>query len=204
MEAVDERRTPSYSRAEELRSDLAEAIALEQYATAAELRDELAEMNADAEIAVLSANEAFYSALRSHDHAAMERLWKVGPLSAACTRVYPGFPPLFGRESILEVWREVHSDAQMALSNAETSCLILRGGFSAVVTCVERSITGGPGDSTVSAMSIFEKDETDGSWRLILHQARPIDVMRQGNGSPMDLQEPGYEYFDEDVPGATG
>src|SRR5215468_8451467 len=54
--------------------------------------------------ALLFANEAFYQAFADRDIAAMEAAWASdGPI--AC--IHPGWPPLAGREAVIESWRRI-------------------------------------------------------------------------------------------------
>ena len=192
-------------RAESLRVDLAAAVSSESYEHAASLRDELALLLGDAEVAVLVANQAFYSALRSHDLEAMTALWPDSPLAASCTRTFDGFPPLRGRQAVLHTWAQVFSDTQLAVTPDDVRCSVLRGGLSAVVTCVERRLLSG-GDAALTATNVFEKDASDGQWRLVLHQAWPyaeeVQVAHGDEGDyPCDEE---IHYDDDSYPGATG
>ena len=197
--------TTMHFHLEDLRVNLAEAVHSENYSAASRLRDELAALERNEECAVLCANAAFYEALRSRDGDALEAIWADGPLGASCTRSYPGFPPLRGRVDILRCWREVASDAHLELSSLR--CVLLRGGLSAVVTCVERrrtrnGIIGGyGGDADLSSTNIYEKSEAVGRWRLVLHQAEPARGSALASSMSEEEEE---ECYDEDVPGATG
>lgn len=189
--------TPMHFRLEELKSDLAEAVCDERYSTAASLRDELAALESDEEGAVLSANAAFYSALRvkSGDPSILDDIWVDGPLAPQCTRAYPGFEKRIGREAILSLWSEVVADAHLELTSVR--CVLLRGGLSAVVSCVEQRH---PSSDELSSTNVFEKG-IDGRWRVILHQGEPLASTREAAQEDSEEDE---QYFDEDVPGATG
>ena len=181
---------------ERLRAELESAVRTENFAQASALKAEISMLRLETEVAVLDANAAWYSALRDHDATAMEEVWPETPLSTMCCRVYDGFPLLRGRSAVLDTWRKVRSDQQMA--TFDTRCVVLRGGYSAVVTCVERRLGGGSGDSALSVMNLFELALDDASWHLALHQATPM----QGPASSMPEQV--VEYDADDFPGATG
>jgi len=100
-----------------------------------------------------------------------------------------------GREAILQRWQDTVSDATIRL--ASLRCILLRGGHSAVITLVE--LRSPNHEDALSATNIFEKGP-DGCWRLSLHEARP-DERHQLDSLCGDEEE---EFFDEDVPGATG
>lgn len=187
---------PAYVRAMTLRQELAAAVSAESFAKAALLRDEIAALKHDTEVQVQIANAEFYEALRAHDEKAMQRIWADGPLSSFCTRPYDGFPQLHSREAILQCWLEVSSDKLIHVSDAR--CVVLRGGQSAVVQCVERRLGKGPGDGAIAATNIFELDEESDTWRLVLHQSMPVS----DNSNSSD--EDAVDYDADDFPGATG
>ena len=198
--------TATHYRLETLKAELAEAIRDERFTAAARFRDELSALESEAEGQVLSANAAFYAALRSHDADVLHDYWPDSPLAACSTRSYPGFSLRRGREAILGTWREVVSDRGLEL--ASVRCVLLRGGSSACVTCVERRHTSGEG--TLLTTNIWEKDTSSGGrWRLSLHRAEP---MADGGAAATQKAIGGHaarmvdeeSYFDEDVPGATG
>lgn len=171
----------------------------QNFAKAAALRDELRLLLDDAEVAVLVANDSFYSALRAHDVSRMNTLWEDGTLAGACIRSFDGFPPLHGRQTVLDTWLEVFGP-QLAISLESVRCAVLRGGLSAVVTCVERRLGESRGDGALSATNVFEKN-VDGQWRLVLHQAVPFD---DPTNAQAESAEHEVEYDADDFPGATG
>ena len=208
--------TSEFLRAEAMQDELSDAVREERYEDAAKLRDQLASLQRDARVSVLQANKAFYHALRTHAFDEMDEMWPAdGALAGACTRVYSGFPTLTGRQAIIDVWRQVVSDSRMALSTPpdDFRCVVLRGGLSAVVTCVERSIRGGPGDSALATTNVWEREVHNGvgatgpatvadagPWRLVLHQARPLELVDANAG----MDEEPISYDDPSYPGVTG
>lgn len=194
--------------AEAMRAALREALAVEHYGVAAELRDDLANLqNDDARVTVLDANEKFFAALRKHDETSLAAVWpEHGPLASECSRAYPGFAPLRGRERILDCWRQTTSDRHTQVGDLH--CVVLRGGASAIVTCVEwrlgwlldgSAAMPADEDDTLATTNLFER-AADGSWRLVLHTAWPLAL---GAGSDADDGDE-VEYDADDFPGATG
>ena len=59
------------------------------------------------EQAVLDANEAFYTAFRDRDMAAMEEIWAA---EAPVCCIHPGWAPLIGRTPVIESWAAILSD----------------------------------------------------------------------------------------------
>ncbi len=117
----------------------------------------------DDETALLDTNAAFYRAFASRDIAAMEELWaKKAPV--VC--IHPGWPPLMGREAVLEGWRRI-------LSNPSQPALQMMGprvtlwGDVALVICFEKVE-----DQYLIASNLFVREGK--AWRLSHHQAGPV------------------------------
>ena len=200
---ADDDPTLMHRKAEELRADLAEAVAVEHFELATRIRNELTSLEQDERLAVLDINERFYAALRQHDEEAMESLWADGSLAADCHRSYPGFPTSCGRDAILRTWLDVTSDRHTQIG--DLNCKLLRGGV-AVVPCSEWRL-GWVLDGSVAAptnadddmlctTNVFEKG-LDGRWRLILHQACP-------RSTEIERADDAVDYDASDFPGATG
>ena len=122
--------------------------------------------------AVLFANEAFYLAFRTRDAAAMEDLWAT---RVPVTCIHPGWPPLFGRDDVLESWRGILGNE----GSPEIGCHAPRAhvyGDVATVVCYERVP-----DSYLVATNVFMRE--GGLWKLVHHQAGPT------NGAPEAHQE---------------
>ncbi|MSP47798.1 MAG: DUF4440 domain-containing protein [Alphaproteobacteria bacterium] len=111
---------------------------------------------------VLTANRAFYSAFRTRDVGAMERLWAEA-VGLVC--VHPGWEALTRRAEILESWRGI-------LESPDTPPIRCRDesvrfvGETAVVVCTEMI-----GERALVATNIFVRE--DGTWRIALHHATP-------------------------------
>ncbi len=112
--------------------------------------------------AVLFANEAFYRAFVDRDAAAMEAVWASGE-PVAC--IHPGWPPLSGRESVLESWRRIlaNPDSPMVACRQPTAFLY---GDVAFVICYEAV-----GDAALVATNVFRREGRQ--WRMVHHQAGP-------------------------------
>jgi len=110
--------------------------------------------------AVLFANDAFYLAFKSADYDTMETVWaKNAPLSC----IHPGWPPLVGREQVLESWRGILANQQQqAAEPAVVSVQFL--GEVAVVLCYEMV-----GRFALIATNVFARER--GAWRMVHHQS---------------------------------
>lgn len=122
--------------------------------------------------AVLFANEAFYLAFRSRDVVAMEDIW-ASRVPVTC--IHPGWPPLYGRDEVLESWRGILG----AESSPKIGCHAPRAhvyGDVATVLCYERVA-----ESYLIATNVFMRE--GGVWKLVHHQAGPT------SGAPEAHQE---------------
>jgi ketosteroid isomerase-like protein len=110
--------------------------------------------------AALAANLEFYRAFTARDLVAMEALWARGK-PVAC--VHPGWPPLFGRDAVMESWRGIlaNPDAPRIACYDERVMLY---GDTALVLC-EEELGGG----TLIASNLFVRE--DGAWKIAHHQA---------------------------------
>ena len=121
---------------------------------------------------VLAANAAFYEAFRGEDLAAMDALWaRTAPV--AC--VHPGWPPLVGREQVMESWRGILTAGAPPI-RAE-SPRVLQLGDVAYVICYE-VVPGG----RLVATNVFVRE--DGSWRMVHHHAGPVQLERDDDDEP--------------------
>ena len=112
--------------------------------------------------AVLFANEAFYLAFNGQDMPAMTDIWaRTAPVSC----IHPGWPPLFGREEVLESWDGILSgDTPPAVSCHGARALVY--GETATVLCYERLPEG-----YLAATNVFVREK--GVWKMVHHQAGP-------------------------------
>jgi hypothetical protein len=112
--------------------------------------------------ALLFANEAFYLAFQTHDMRAMDALWSS---SQPVQCIHPGWPPLFGRDTVMESWLRLLSNraAPNITFSHPTATIIADIGM---VTCFEAL----PGGNLV-ATNLFHHDGA--KWQIFHHQASP-------------------------------
>jgi ketosteroid isomerase-like protein len=110
--------------------------------------------------AVLFANDAFYLTFQSGDLEAMEAIWSDRD-GISC--IHPGWPPLIGRETVMQSWRAIlaNPDQQTVMAHAALTEL---HGDSAIVICYELV-----GQFALVATNVFVR-ERDG-WKLVHHQS---------------------------------
>jgi ketosteroid isomerase-like protein len=120
--------------------------------------------------AVLTANDAFYSAFSNNNLANMEELWSAQHDIAI---IHPGWPPLLGRESVLSSWKQ-----------------IMQGGFSTNISCVNANANVLGNVALVICTELFAETELiatnvfvqeAGGWKMIHHQAGPLPLLNNGN-----------------------
>lgn len=110
--------------------------------------------------ALLFANDAFYLAFKSADYDTMETVWaKEAPLSC----LHPGWPPLIGRERVLESWRAILSNAQQQAA-VPAVVSIQHLGDVAMVICYETV-----GRFALIATNVFVREK--GVWKMVHHQS---------------------------------
>jgi ketosteroid isomerase-like protein len=116
--------------------------------------------------AVATANQAFYDAFAERDVARLEGLWAREHDVAV---IHPGWPPIFGRDEVLESWRRIiegPSPPDIRCSEARVTLT----GDSAFVVCTEHLP-----DGDLVATNLFVR-ESEG-WRMVHHQAGPLPVV---------------------------
>lgn len=112
---------------------------------------------------VLAANAAFYMAFAARDVATMDRLWAERH-PVAC--VHPGWPPLLGREAVMESWQRILANpAAPKIRCFHERALIY--GTVALVICHEILQAG-----LLVATNTFVRE--GGLWRLAHHQSSPV------------------------------
>ncbi|MFF9149856.1 nuclear transport factor 2 family protein [Streptomyces sp. NPDC014861] len=130
--------------------------------------------------AVEAANTAFYEAMEEGDFDRLEDLWlDDGASEISC--VHPGWPVLTGRGEVLRSYALImaHTDyIQFFLTDVRTSI----GGDTALVTCTENILSGGPAEDgaelgplvgqLVVATNTFRR--TPEGWRIWSHHASPV------------------------------
>ena len=112
--------------------------------------------------ALLAANTAFYTAFNAHDLEVMASLWSEGDATSC---IHPGWPALFGREAVLNSWRDIFA----AGTTLTVTCHHPRAWVSSdggLVVCYEAT-----GDQLLAATNLFRREA--GVLRLHHHQAGP-------------------------------
>lgn len=117
----------------------------------------------DDETALLEANAAFYAAFATRDIDAMAGLW--AKLAPVCC-IHPGWPPLMGREAVLEGWRRILANPSQPVLQMSAPRVTLWGDV-ALVLCFERVE-----DQYLIASNIFVREGK--GWKLSHHQAGPV------------------------------
>jgi len=115
----------------------------------------------DADIAaVLFANDAFYLTFQSSDFAAMEAIWSERD---AISCLHPGWPPLLGRDQVMQSWRSLLANPNQPAVQAHAASAE-QYGECAVVICYEVV-----GQFTLVATNVFVRE--GGQWKLVHHQS---------------------------------
>ena len=128
-------------------------------------------MSAQTEEAVLRANDAFYEAFGARDTAAMDELWAT---SCEVHCVHPGWPPLSGRDAVMESWLGILEGGEApAIRHHSPRATVF--GDAAVVICLEVI----PG-AVLVATNAFVQER--GDWRMVHHHAGPISIGTGGSG----------------------
>lgn len=130
--------------------------------------------------AVEAANTALYEAVERGDLDAMGDLW----LDDEVNVVHPGWPVLTGRGEVLRSYALIMANTdyiQFFLTDVEVAVF----GDTALVSCTENILSGGPAEEDgsagplvgglVVATNLFRRAE-DGSWKVWSHHGSPVLV----------------------------
>ena len=117
------------------------------------------------EQAGLAANAAFYDAFARRDLEAMDTLWA---RRSAIACIHPGWPALFGRETVMESWRAITAGAESPRITCSRARAFVSGDF-AFVVCVEH-LEGGQ----LVATNVFVREKAE--WKLAHHHAGPAPL----------------------------
>ncbi|NJQ07750.1 nuclear transport factor 2 family protein [Streptomyces lonarensis] len=130
--------------------------------------------------AVEAANTALYDALEAGDLEAMADQWLHDRVSV----VHPGWPVLSGRSEVMRSYALIMAGTeyiQFFLTDVEIEVL----GDTAVVTCTENILSGGPAEDDgsagplvgglVVATNVFRRAD-DGAWKIWAHHGSPVLV----------------------------
>ena len=113
-------------------------------------------------VAIEFANQAFYEAFAAVDLEAMAAIWaKSGPVSCS----HPGSAPIFGRDDVLESWRNIFANhSRFPIRHRPIRVVLIADiGVAHTVEILE----GG----TLLATNLFIKEGK--VWRMIHHHASP-------------------------------
>ncbi|WP_103528197.1 nuclear transport factor 2 family protein [Streptomyces sp. SM12] len=138
-------------------------------------------MNAGTDVeAVEAANTALYDALERGDLEAMADQWLHDRVSV----VHPGWPVLTGRAEVMRSYALIMAGTeyiQFFLTDVEIEVL----GDTALVTCTENILSGGPAEDDgsagplvgglVVATNVFRRTE-EGGWKIWAHHGSPVLV----------------------------
>lgn len=158
-----------------LRQRLTAAISSQRFSEAATLRDQLAAAEAasllDDDDAVLSANDAFYDALRSADVEQMRDVW-MDVDSVSCAHPMMGL--VTGFEEVLNSWAELFARGRPVGVEVEEIGVNVRKNMAWVV-CMQ-TVEGVRGGRSIGgarvATNLFQKRR--GRWKMVHHHASPV------------------------------
>lgn len=160
--------------------------------------------------AVEAANTAFYDAIERGDIEALSRMWlgegaddaadpEGGEGEHGVRVVHPGWPVLTGRGEVLRSYSLIMANTeyvQFFLTDTEVSVL----GDTALVSCTENILSGGPAEADgsagplvgglVVATNVFRRTE-EGAWRLWSHHGSPVLVEQDEDGPGEDESDLG-------------
>lgn len=128
--------------------------------------------------AVEAANTALYEAVEKSDLDGMAELW----LDDGVSVVHPGWPVLTGRGEVMRSYALIMASTeyiQYFLTDVEVSV----SGDTALVTCTENILSGGPAEEDgsagplvgglVVATNVFRRAH-DGGWKVWSHHGSPV------------------------------
>lgn len=110
--------------------------------------------------ALLFANETFYRAFAARDLSMMGAVWAE---REPVTCLHPGWPPVEGRDAVLQSWHAILSGP----ASPDIECLHARAGIhkdTGIVICYERI-----GRDYLVATNIFIRN--GGGWLIVHHQS---------------------------------
>ncbi|TXS15486.1 DUF4440 domain-containing protein [Streptomyces sp. adm13(2018)] len=132
------------------------------------------------EAAVEAANTAFYEAMETGDFEGVSALW-LDDGATPVTCVHPGWPVLTGRGEVLRSYALIMANTEY-IQFFLTDLKVALAGRTAVVTCTENILSGGPAEDgeelgplvgqLVVATNVFR--HTPEGWRLWSHHASPV------------------------------
>ncbi len=161
--------------------------------------------------AVAAANTALYDALEHGDLQALSDCW-LEEGNGGISVVHPGWPVLNGRAEVLRSYATImanHEYIQFFLTDVEISVL----GDTALVTCTENILTGGPAapdgsagplvGGVVVATNIFRRAE-HGGWKVWAHHASPVLADTEEGPTALDDLDGDLDDLDDRPAGGRG
>ncbi|GAB2903371.1 nuclear transport factor 2 family protein [Streptomyces mayteni] len=156
--------------------------------------------------AVTAANTGLYDALERGDLDAMAERW----LDADISVVHPGWPVISGRGEVMRSYALIMANTeyiQFFLTDVEVAVQ----GDTALVTCTENILSGGPAEEDgsagplvggmVVATNIFRRTET-GEWKVWAHHGSPV-LLDQEDDDEADAAEADIDEDDDGDVGGT-
>ncbi|MFE0640220.1 nuclear transport factor 2 family protein [Streptomyces sp. NPDC058877] len=141
--------------------------------------------------AVEAANTAFYEAMETGDFEGLAGLWldEGADGAAPVTCVHPGWPVLTGRGEVLRSYALIMANTEY-IQFFLTDLRISLAGDTALVTCTENILSGGPAEDgaelgplvgqLVVATNVFRR--TPEGWRIWSHHASPVLASNEEDG----------------------
>lgn len=158
--------------------------------------------------AVEAANTALYDAVEQADLDTMSDLW----LEEGVSVVHPGWPVLAGRGEVMRSYALIMANTdyiQFFLTDVEVSVF----GDTALVSCTENILSGGPAEEDgsagplvgglVVATNVFRRAES-GAWKVWSHHGSPVLVEKDGTDSGDDTGGPDGEDGPDGLAGPGG
>jgi ketosteroid isomerase-like protein len=125
---------------------------------------------------VLFANDAFYAAFSGRDWQAMAQVWSD---REPVTCLHPGWPPLAGRDEVLESWRSILTAEGAPEVQWRAPQAFVTGDVARVI-CFEVI-----GDTALVATNLFVREGA--AWRLVHHQSGPSPEAPPPDAEPLAM-----------------
>lgn len=115
--------------------------------------------------ALLFANEFFYQAFMDRNYEAMEEIWSE---TAPVTCLHPGWPPVIGRDDVMESWKSIISHPDSPRIRCHMAQPYVYGDAASVI-CFEEIE-----NRFLVATNVFVRDGS--VWKMVHHQSGPTSV----------------------------
>lgn len=119
--------------------------------------------------AILFANDAFYAAFSARDMDQMAQVWAEGD-GIAC--LHPGWPPLIGRDQVMDSWRSILGNPNSPTAAARAPRVVPQGQDGAMVICYEEI----SGQMLIATNGFVRQgdEKLGGSWKMCQHHASAV------------------------------